>query len=253
MADYKKLSEYPVNTTPGPGDLIPSIVDNGGGSYSNVNIPFSALKGEPGNDGSNGTNGQGVPTGGTTSQVLQKASNANYDTQWVTMSLTKAAVGLGNVDNTSDVNKPVSTATQSAINSAVSAAILQAKTEAYPVGSMYFNATVATNPATLLGFGTWSAYGQGQVPVGKAASGTFATAGATGGEESHVLTVNEMPSHTHGQKVTANTGPSTRRDFVADGGGGEYDQGVQTYAAGGGAAHNNLQPYIVVYIWRRTA
>lgn len=119
----------------------------------------------------------------------------------------------------------------------------------YPVGSIYI-ATISTNPGTLLGFGTWVAYGAGQVLVGKASSGTFATAGATGGEETHVLTIAEMPSHTHGIDTytgginggailtSNNTGVNNNRD---------------TKSSGGGGAHNNLQPYIVVYMWNRTA
>ena len=250
MATYKKVSDYEVTETPNDDDLVPSIVVNPDGSKRNRLFPYALLKGLPGNDG---TNGQGVPTGGTTSQVLQKASNANYDTQWVTMSLTKAAVGLGNVDNTSDVNKPVSTATQAAIDAAVASAIAQAKQQSYPVGSMYFNADVSTNPATLLGFGTWVAYAEGRVPVGKATSGTFSTAGSTGGAETHTLTVAEMPSHVHGQVVTANSGPNGRKDFVGEGPSSTYDQSANTWPTGGGGAHNNLQPYVTVYIWRRTA
>lgn len=250
MATYKKVSDYEVTETPNDADLVPSIVVNPDGSKRNRLFRYALLKGLPGNDG---TNGQGVPTGGTTSQVLQKASNANYDTQWVTMTLNKAAVGLGNVDNTSDVNKPVSTATQAAIDAAVASAIAQSKQQSYPVGSLYFNATDATNPATLLGFGTWSAYAEGRVPVGKAPSGTFATAGSTGGAETHTLTVGEMPNHNHHQNVGANNGPGYRRDFQADAPAATYGSGIYTDATGGGGAHNNLQPYVTVYIWRRTA
>jgi len=247
MANYKKLSEYDVDQSPSDGDLIPSIIDNGNGTYTNVLIPYALLKGAPGEDG------VGIPAGGTTAQVLRKASGADYDAQWATMTLDKTAVGLPNVDNTSDINKPVSTATQTAINTAVALAVAQAKQESYPIGSMYFNADDGTNPSTLLGFGTWVAYAAGRVPVGKATSGTFATAGSTGGAETHTLSWGEMPSHTHGQYVTANGGPAIRKDYAGDGGFGPYDQGQQTQPAGGGGAHNNLQPYITVYIWRRTA
>lgn len=247
MATYKKASDYSIATDPNDDDLIPSIVVNPDGSKWNRLIPYYALKGLPGQDGA------GVPAGGTTSQVLQKASNTDHDTQWVTMSLTKAAVGLGNVDNTSDANKPVSTATQAAIDAAVASAIAQSKQQSYPIGSLYFNATDATNPATLLGFGTWSAYAEGRVPVGKAPSGTFATAGSTGGAETHTLQVSEIPSHVHGQVVTANSGPNGRKDFVGEAPSSTYDQSANTWPTGGGGAHNNLQPYITVYIWRRTA
>lgn len=111
MATYKKVSDYEVTETPNDDDLVPSIVVNPDGSKRNRLFPYALLKGPA------GTNGQGVPTGGTTNQVLQKASNANYDTQWTTMTLNKAAVGLSNVDNTSDADKPVSTAQQTALDS----------------------------------------------------------------------------------------------------------------------------------------
>jgi len=64
--------------------------------------------------GVQGPPGVGIATGGTTGQFLQKNSNTNFDTSWVT--ITKSTVGLGNVDNTSDLNKPISTATQTALN-----------------------------------------------------------------------------------------------------------------------------------------
>ena len=67
--------------------------------------------------GIQGPAGQGVPMGGTTDQALTKNSNTDYDTEWTTID--KAFVGLGNVDNTSDLNKPISTATQTALNAKV--------------------------------------------------------------------------------------------------------------------------------------
>lgn len=123
----------------------------------------------------------------------------------------------------------------------------------FPIGAIY-TATVATNPADLLGFGVWAAFGSGRTLVGKAASGTFATAGATGGAETHTLTEAQIPSHSHIQNVTANngTGPYPRADYTGDGSYSSYNQGVPTQVAGGGQAHNNLQPYIVVYMWQRT-
>lgn len=122
----------------------------------------------------------------------------------------------------------------------------------YPIGSIYTNKTNATNPATLLGFGTWVALA-GRVVVGKSASGTFATAGATGGAETHTLTVAEMPSHNHGM---------TRFGYTTSGANGDawkfenlrqegYSPGMNN--TGGGGSHNNLQPYVVAYMWERTA
>jgi hypothetical protein len=64
---------------------------------------------------------------------------------------------------------------------------------AYPVGSIYMNAAVATNPATLLGFGTWVAFGAGRVPVGlNAADSDFNTVEGTGGSKDAII-----PTHNH--------------------------------------------------------
>ena len=128
----------------------------------------------------------------------------------------------------------------------------------YPVGSIYINATNSTNPGTLLGFGTWTAFGAGRVPVGIDSSDTdFDTAEETGGSKTHTLTTNELPSHTHTHTV------QTGRSFSSSIGSAPVVQGsdntvlsssaVTTSSTGGGAAHNNLQPYIVVYMWKRTA
>lgn len=120
----------------------------------------------------------------------------------------------------------------------------------YPVGSVYI-ATVSTNPATLLGFGTWVAYGEGKVIVGKAAAGTFSTAGATGGAETHTLAIGEIPAHSHTTNIPV-YGAGTGSNWLAGGSVIGYNY-VATNSQGGGGAHNNLQPYIVAYLWNRTA
>lgn len=124
------------------------------------------------------------------------------------------------------------------------------KSALFPVGSIY-TATVSTNPGTLLGFGTWTAYGAGRVIVGKAASGTFGTAGSTGGAETHTLTTAEMPAHTHTLTVPANGTAGGNANFFAGNNTGTFSP--TTSSAGSGGAHNNLQPYIVAYMWERTA
>ena len=138
-------------------------------------------------------------------------------------------------------------ATTAFVGTALTAATINALV--YPVGSIYFNAAVATNPATLLGFGTWAAYGGGRVMVGVHSSGTFDGLNETGGAETHTLSVNELPSHTH--QFADNTGTTnvsiddishTIKDRVTG----------TTGATGGGNAHNNIQPYITVYMWKRT-
>lgn len=123
----------------------------------------------------------------------------------------------------------------------------------YPIGAIY-QSTVNTDPSTFIG-GTWERFGNGRVLVGVDENDSdFNTPNKTDGEKKHTLTIAEMPSHSHGQVVTANnTGSAIRRDYDSDGSAGIYSQGVQTEATGGGQAHNNLQPYITVYMWRRTA
>ena len=118
----------------------------------------------------------------------------------------------------------------------------------YPVGSIYFNAAVATNPATLLGFGTWAAYGGGRVMVGVYSSGTFDGLNETGGDETHTLSIAELPAHTH------TVAPAITGDGGAIGSSGvRVTSGTTTSSStGSGAAHNNIQPYITVYMWKRT-
>lgn len=115
----------------------------------------------------------------------------------------------------------------------------------YPVGSIYINAAVSTNPGTLLGVGTWVAYGPGKVIVGLDTGDTdFDALTDTGGEKTHQLTVNEMPSHTHTYNSANGSGAGVGIGTA---------QGTQsTSSAGGDQAHNNLQPYVVAYFWKRT-
>ena len=122
-----------------------------------------------------------------------------------------------------------------------------------------------TNPGTIFG-GTWVAFGEGRVLIGagsitdaRGESATF-TAGATGGEMKHVLSEDEMPSHKHSVYTGQDQGElrpytetlpkiaPTYYDSVA-----KPTVWFPTNNAGHGYAHNNMQPYIVVYMWQRTA
>jgi hypothetical protein len=117
-----------------------------------------------------------------------------------------------------------------------------------PIGTIReFN--VATNPGTLLGFGTWTAYGAGRVTVGLDSGQTeFDTVDETGGAKTHTLSTAEMPAHTHSISVRDGTGSDNVQE-----GGNNASGTPNTGSTGGGSAHNNLQPYIVVYRWVRTA
>lgn len=120
-----------------------------------------------------------------------------------------------------------------------------------PIGSLYFNAGVSTNPATLLGYGTWAAFGQGRVIMG-VGSGTDSrgetlafSGGDTGGEYRHVQTIPEMVPHTHTNAPSQKEGQG--------GGSAWYNNSGNTGSTGGGQPANIMQPYIAVWIWRRTA
>lgn len=134
-----------------------------------------------------------------------------------------------------------------------SAWVSPALEQSYPVGSIY-QSTAPTNPATFMG-GVWERFGNGKVLVGvDETDADFNAANKQGGEKTHTLTIDEMPSHSHRQFVSANNGTdSIRKDWDADGNGKAYDQGMETGRAGGNKPHNNLQPYITIYRWRRIA
>ena len=132
--------------------------------------------------------------------------------------------------------------------------------QAWPVGSI-FTSIDPTNPVTTLGFGTWAAFGAGRVLAGHNTSGTFNVAAeTTGGEETHALSVAELASHSHSHnhvenlKTTGGSGTSlaaaTHNATVTAS---NTNTDTDATAAGSGTAHNNLQPYIVVYFWKRTA
>lgn len=104
--------------------------------------------------------------------------------------------------------------------------------------------------------GNWEAFGAGEVLVGAGSNGGRRfTAGSTGGEYVHTLTVNEMPSHMHSSRMhnTNGTGVNYLNVKEDDPGMGLTVGGEGTTAAGGGGAHNNMQPYVVVYMWRRVS
>lgn len=120
----------------------------------------------------------------------------------------------------------------------------------YPVGAIYLSVN-NTNPSSLFGFGTWERI-EDRFLLG--ASSTY-VAGTTGGETSHFLTIDEMPSHSHA---------FLRHQFDRNDG----DNGADVYGAnnktlpqvnattdatGGGQAHNNMPPYLVVYMWKRVS
>ena len=153
----------------------------------------------------------------------------------------------------------------------------------YPVGSIYMSVN-ATNPSTYFG-GTWVAWGAGRVPVGiNASDSNFNTVEKTGGAATVTLSASQIPSHTHakGTLATASAGAHTHNlqnqkapwgtsasnrvlvdatsgytevtnKATTSAGAHTHTVSGSTAATGGGGSHNNLQPYIVCYMWKRTA
>lgn len=126
----------------------------------------------------------------------------------------------------------------------------------YPIGSIYFSIS-STNPGLLIG-GTWTSWGAGRVPVGvDTTDSDFNSVEKTGGEKTHKLTVAEMPEHDHDSLNYTNgyaeptTGQGSFRQLLAG------DSASTSYVAvknsGGDQAHNNVQPYITCYMWKRVA
>ena len=190
--------------------------------------------------------------------VNSKANLAGSATQAFAATTASAAVNTTQVATTQYVTTAIAAGvlTAAAINAIV-----------YPVGSIYFNATSAENPshASLLGFGTWAVYAAGKVAVGLDASDAdFDNVADTGGSKTQALTIANLPAHGHPYAVTSTSTPvsGSSGGFMTSsyqGSSGPNDgavgsaAGSQIGGAGSGTAHNNLQPYVVVRMWKRTA
>lgn len=184
-----------------------------------------------------------------------------------------------------DIANPAFTGTVTAPTPALSAAGTTVATVAaiqalYPVGSIYINAGVTTNPGTLLGFGTWVAFGAGRVMVGlNGSDALFDALEETGGSKDATLvshdhgydgTTSGVGDHQHYPSVNGNTngyafGGDTYNVTRAsqDGyyqntpttpaGAHSHSFSGTTYSSGSSATNANLQPYITVAMWKRTA
>ena len=121
--------------------------------------------------------------------------------------------------------------------------------KAYPVGAIYMSAN-STNPQNLFG-GTWVQIKDRFL----LAAGTTYKAGATGGEATHTLTVDEIPNHQHVLWYPNEGGEQSAAIGYPEAGSKNtwYAEASKTGGAGGGAAHNNMPPYLSVYVWKRTA
>jgi hypothetical protein len=126
----------------------------------------------------------------------------------------------------------------------------------YPVGSIYFNASVATNPGTLLGFGTWAAFGEGRVLVGLDSGDTdFDTVEEEGGSKTQATHVHEVDPPITTSAIEAQTQVSA--DSGNDNGVAVDDHthtvNIAPFNSAAAGDDSIVQPYVTVYMWKRTA
>lgn len=203
----------------------------------------------------------------------------------ITGAVTKTQTDINNLATQSDLSTLQSTLS-AAMTSAIDTAVSNTKDALYPIGSIYTNATNATNPGTLLGFGTWVSFGAGKVLVGVDSGDTlFSAAGNIGGSKdatvvSHTHTASQaahyhsyrdryyveagsvlspasykesMPSGYNAGYGSNGTDTDNNTWLFYDSNTGNASPSISVDAAGSSGTNANLQPYITVYMWKRTA
>ena len=214
-------------TTTGEPGTNASVTNSG--DETNVVLNFTIPRGKTGPQGPQGADGKtgpqgpagpGVAAGGTTGQVLAKKSNTNYDTEWTNPLPYVPIGGIIEWDGTGLNGAP--------------------------------DLSTPEKVASVYGYGTWERYGIDRVTVG--AGGEY-NAGSIGGEKEHTLNIAEMPSHQHqlhGWAISTTAAPGTQYAPTHP-----FDQhdntNLTTRPVGEGQPHNNMQPYIGTYRYRRIA
>ena len=208
--------------------------------------------------------------------VMIRDTSESNKTGWTVTKITTKNLANGRVEQANKADRAATILCKNEYKSFADAFVQECLLKIYPIGSIYMSVN-DVSPQKFLG-GKWEAWGQGKVPVGVNPSDTdFKDAGKTGGEKKHLLDQSEMPEHTHryciynrvsdgnayalhlpteqeawSHNVAKGTGayslqPETRVEPGANSG---YFNILTT---GGSIAHNNLQPYITCYMWKRTA
>ena len=236
----------------------------------------------------------------TWQSVGQEAVTAEKWANPISIKLTgKATSSAVDIDGSSNIDINVTDVTATALDSTFFNSLFkQFANKAFPVGFIW-ESTDATNPANILGVGTWESYGQGRVLIGAGQGSGLSnyTAGSTGGEEKHKLTTDELAQHNHngsasssgshyhyifankaGSPINPNVGinisasqtpcatsfrdnwggenysivgTTTSATLGKTASNGSHTHTVTTNNNGNNVAHNNMQPYIVVYRYRR--
>ena len=207
-----------------------------------------------------------------TGDVNKIIKGSEIDAEYVAISAAVSSkADLNGPTFTGTPNTPTATAGTSSTQIASTAFVQAALVGAYPIGSIYMNAGVATNPATLLGFGTWAAFGAGRVIVGFNAGDTlFDTLEETGGSKDAVVgshthiasTASTDSGHTHNYAYKGGTAPqsgSSTPCWFSDStqttttGYANITSTTTVASAGVSVTNANIQPYITVHMWKRTA
>jgi hypothetical protein len=290
----------------------------GSATVDAIYMSIARLNGAKGDTGARGPAGPTGPTGGG-AETLSDLTDVDltgltdnevmrYDLASTTFKpepMVETVANLTDVDESGKINDSVlrwnTTASKWQISTAGISGLTTAETTAaaWPIGSI-FMAAVSTNPATLLGIGTWSAFGTGRMPIGyDAGDSDFNADEKTGGNKAHTHDYSTViqhnhgisdPTHSHGAYTTggagshehtqrrwSSAGATTRSDYVATKTGtgntntttlaaGGHEHTTGTYGSGTGISVNNsgsaegtttsssnMDPYIVVHMWKRTA
>lgn len=185
-------------------------------------------------------------------EIIQDKFNIDWDEKEnaINLKITGVSNDLSNFKTETDTRFNT---TKEELTSLINTTIDNTINSIYPIGSVYISLT-ETNPGTYLK-GTWEQFGQGRTLIGVGAGndGTNTqefVVNTTGGEYKHKLVIDEIPSHTHKyyssiiQEVTPSTNTSTYGNY-------NKDYKIDSDSVGGDGYHNNVQPYITVYFWKR--
>jgi hypothetical protein len=188
--------------------------------------------------------------------AVKNAVNSKADltenTQIITAATASAGTNTNQVATTAFVTSGITAATSAASIADV----------VYPVGSIFTTVTAYANSAAVvaaIGGTTWESFGAGKVLVGLDSGDTdFDTVQETGGSKTQALTEANLPAHYHNWAASEYAGSYdygtnliNANNTAATSSG--VSNSLTTSTVGSGTAHNNLQPYIVVYMWKRTA
>jgi len=277
MSQYVKATNFAVKDTLASGN--PAKIVKGTEIDTELNAIAAAIASKPDADSPTLTGTPLAPTPSTATNNTQISTTA-----YVVNRIAQDIAGKANIASPTFTGIPAAPtatagtnttqiATTAFVKNAVDASASATAAGAYPIGSIYINATNSTNPATLLGFGTWVSFGTGRVLIGFDSSDPlFDTAEETGGSKNaivvshtHTATVSDS-GHTHsynGEVRNGNGSFVANADFTAG-----SDNTVNTTnstnsattgisvtnsSTGSSGTNANLPPYITVYMWKRTA